>query len=239
MRFRKTLVALATGVLVVGGTTSATAEDIAITSGLPVVSITPLDQCSTADFDNDRRLGPANLPLFDAVGKMLFFYDRSGGQPTQQFLDTWWDPSVQTPFGLGNWVYPANSGYYINPNGTPVRMVTTLAPGQEIDRFGGTGGNFLSPEGTRYADRSLPPSNLDSTTDPGGCDYHVYRVLKEFHVYSGAIRPWFDQPGNGRQYQLVCSLIPASQGCDPTTDALPVQWLLDNQYLAEVPPEDM
>ncbi len=226
MQLRKTVVSLATAVLVIGGTTSATASDSAVTN-TPTVSITALDACSAADLDNDRRLGPAALPLFGAVGAELFFYDRTGGQPRQQFLDTWWDPAARS--GNGDWIFPPQNGYMINADGTPIRTVTPLTPGQEIDRFGGTGGGFLAPKGLRYADRSIPPSNLDSSTDPAGCNYHVYRVLKTFSVYTGTVRPWFDQPGNGQQYQLDGSLVPGA----PADGDLHVQWLLDHQYLED------
>lgn len=203
--------------------------------------IQPFDQCSTADLQNDPRLGPAKLPFFGEVGEELDDYERTGKHSAAQFIGTWWDPSARpSPFLsiAGNWVFPPQNGYYLNDDGTPVRTVTTLRPGQQIDRFGLPRGSFLSPRGTDYDERSLPPSNLDDATDPGGCNYRIYQVAKEFQVFSGPIRPWFDQPGNGQQYQVVCALVPGSAAsplCNPSSGNLQVQYLLDNNYLVEIP----
>ncbi|WP_250285593.1 MULTISPECIES: TNT domain-containing protein [unclassified Frankia] len=249
MQFRKSMISLTAGALLLAGTafvdaTSASAAPASATDGAtitvgattggstagdPTGGHRSLDECSEADFRGDSRLGPQKLPVVGEVGRQLSHYQRTGGEPVQQFLDTWWDPSARS--GQGGWQYPPKDGYLINPDGTPQRTVTSLAPGLEFDRFGGTSGNFASPEGTKYAARAIPPSNLDSTTDPGSCNYHDYRVLRTFSVYSGAIRPWFDQPGYGQQYQVVSALIPGAPVVDPVTDALPIQWLLDNQLI--------
>jgi hypothetical protein len=54
-------------------------------------------------------------------------------------------------------------------------------------------------------------------------------VRKAFKVESGPIAPGFGQPGLGRQYQLVSSVVPGS----PTP--LNVNWLLSHHYLAALP----
>ncbi|ONH25000.1 hypothetical protein BL253_28650 [Pseudofrankia asymbiotica] len=206
--------------------------------------IDPFDQCSAASYQNDPRLGPAKLPFFGEVGEQVSDYSRTGDEPTRQFLATWWDPSASFspyPATPGNWMYPPQNGFYLNTDGSPIRSVQSLAPGQQIDRFGRPTGSFLAPRGTDYEDRSLPPTNLNDPANPGGCNYHVYQVVRPFSVYGGAIRPWFDQSGDGVQYQLVCSLIPGSEGspqCDPATGNLQTQYLLSNNYLTEVPVDD-
>ncbi|SBW19095.1 TNT domain-containing protein [Protofrankia symbiont of Coriaria ruscifolia] len=234
MQFRKTIISLAAGALLLVGTTSASAAPASTTDDSQTrigsaTGHTPPNQCSAADFRGDSRLGPKQLPIFGEVGRELSHYERTGDQPIQQFLDTWWDPSAQS--GQGGWQYPPKDGYLINADGTPRRAVTPLNPGLEFDRFGNPTGNFASPQDTKYAARAIPPSNLDSTTDPGSCNYHAYRVLQTFSVYSGTIRPWFDQPGYGQQYQVVSALIPGAPVFDPDTDALPIQWLLDNKFV--------
>lgn len=238
MRLRTAFVSLLSGglLLTTAGVSSAATGDPSL--------IDPFDQCSTASYQNDPRLGPAKLPFFGEVGEDVSGYDRTGGQPTRQFLATWWDPSASFspyPATPGNWAYPPQNGYYLNTDGSPVRSTLTLAPGQQIDRFGRTTGSFLAPRGTDYEDRSLPPSNLNDSGNPGGCNYHVYQVLRPFSVYAGAIRPWFDQPGDGVQYQVVCALISgagSSAQCDQKSGNLQTQYLLDNSYLAEVPVAD-
>ncbi|WP_242424907.1 glycohydrolase toxin TNT-related protein, partial [Frankia sp. EI5c] len=146
--------------LAAGGLLLAASAPTTANAALP--QIQPFDQCSRADLKNDPRLGPAKLPVFGEVARELADYERTGEHSTRQFLGTWWDPSATfSPFpGIpGNWVFPPQNGYYVNPDGTPVRAVTTLFPGQQIDRFGLPRGSFLAPRGTDYAQRSLPPSS--------------------------------------------------------------------------------
>jgi hypothetical protein len=50
-------------------------------------------------------------------------------------------------------------------------------------------------------------------------------VLESFAVDTGPIAPWFAQPGGGRQFQLVASLVPGA----PTP--LNVMWLVNNGFL--------
>jgi hypothetical protein len=80
--------------------------------------------------------------------------------------------------------------------------VVTLRPGTRLDRYGSEYGGFLSPLGTSYARRAIPPSNLD---------YHAYVVVKAFRVDSGVVAPWFGQPGGGVQDQLNTVLLPAAR----------------------------
>jgi uncharacterized Zn-binding protein involved in type VI secretion len=93
----------------------------------------------------------------------------------------------------GTWDWPSNGGF----DGTPTPE--TLPVGTRIDRFGGDGGKYLSPEGTPFEQRALAPSSLD---DP----YTVYQVAKPLPVQSGKIAPAFDQPGGGVQYKTGSSV---------------------------------
>ncbi|MFT0804182.1 TNT domain-containing protein, partial [Bacillus swezeyi] len=65
--------------------------------------------------------------------------------------------------------------------------------GRLIDRYGGPGGSFFSPEGIPYEQRALALHSDEA-------DYYVYRVLEDFEVTGGKIAPWFDRPGGGIQY---------------------------------------
>ncbi|MFI9270260.1 TNT domain-containing protein [Kitasatospora sp. NPDC052896] len=186
-----------------------------------------LSQCSAEFLDGDKRLGPLRLPVLGVVGQELQYYHRTGRLSSQRFLELYWNP-VAGP--NGGWYYPPQSGYVLNPDGSPKRVEETLQVGQDIDRYGSEYGSFLAPEGLPYAERSIPPASLDSTP-PEACNYHDYRVLKPFTVYAGPIAPWFEQPGLGRQYQLDPSLVP-----DAPTQGYNVQWLVDNGYLERIIP---
>lgn len=105
-----------------------------------------------------------------------------------------------TSEGAGKWTngdgsikWPSNSGF----EGTPVTK--TLKPGTVVDRYGGETGKFVSPQGTPYANRSLPPGSDKRS-------YNAYEILKPIDVQSGKIAPWFDQPGGGTQYQFTQSI---------------------------------
>ncbi|MGV9480964.1 TNT domain-containing protein [Gordonia aichiensis] len=178
----------------------------------------------------DWRLGPKELSTEAPVGPELIGYKRLGNfTDPQDFLTKWWDPNaVPQP----SWRYPEQQGYVIR-NGKPVKHRATLAVGKSIDRYGGEGGNFFAPTGTRYAKRSLPPSNLVNSASPRYCNYHVYQVVKQLPLYSGPIAPAFEQPGLGTQYEVVQQLLPSNPQCGTTVN---VGWLLCAGYLLQTFP---
>jgi len=91
--------------------------------------------------------------------------------------------------------WPANFGFAPGKDST-----VTLSPGDRIDRFGKPTGGFLSPAGTAFGARALPASTYNA-------GYHVYEVQKPINgVRAGPAEPWFNQPGNGTQYQLPLSV---------------------------------
>ncbi|MEH6436146.1 glycohydrolase toxin TNT-related protein [Massilia sp. DD77] len=91
--------------------------------------------------------------------------------------------------------WPANYGF---APGKDSRV--TLAPGTQIDRFGRPTGGFVAPAGTPFGDRALPAASFNA-------EYHVYEVKKPIAgVRGGPAEPWFNQPGNGTQYQLPGSV---------------------------------
>ncbi|MGW2376145.1 TNT domain-containing protein [Kitasatospora sp. NPDC001683] len=181
-----------------------------------------LTECSAEYLNGDKRLGPLRLPVLGLAGKELTGYQPTNDLGPQRFLDLYWKDE--------GWVYPAQNGYIVNPDGSPQRALLTFQVGQDIDRYGSERGAFLAPEGTPYAQRAIPPMNLDG--DPAaGCNYYDYRVIKEFTVYSGTVAPWFAQPGLGTQYELDYTLIPGA----PTPDqGFGVKWLVDNHYLERI-----
>jgi Tuberculosis necrotizing toxin len=217
MDIRRIVFALATCLLLLGGTGATTA------AAAPAAQ--PASTCSAALFDGDRRLGPEVLPVRGEVGRELRGYERTGALTVQRFLATYWDPTANG--GQGAFIFPPDNGYVIGPDGQPEVSQVNLHPGEHIDRFGSEFGAFLAPEGASYASRSIPPSSLVSSP-PEICNYHEYRVVQGFAVDSGPIAPWFAQPGGGRQFQLDASLVPGA----PTP--LNVMWLVNNGFLTRV-----
>ena len=189
-------------------------------------STTPPTQCSAEDYGGDPRLGPAVLPTGGPVGEELIHYDRFGGLTPDQFLAVYWEPSANG--GQGGWRYPPANGFLIGPNGLPVQTVMPLRAGTRIDRYGSEFGAFLAPARLPYTSRAIPPQSLDNRDAPGGCNYHLYQVVREFRVQGGPIAPAFGQRGYGVQYLLVGSLIPGAPS------QINVMWLVANGYLQRV-----
>ena len=76
----------------------------------------------------------------------------------------------------------------------------TLQPGTKLDRYGYEGGKYVSPAGTPYGARALPPV---SDKKP----YNVYQVMQPIdNVEAGKIAPWFGELGFGTQYNLPKSV---------------------------------
>lgn len=94
---------------------------------------------------------------------------------------------------IERWSWPPNRGFLHDP------VPTTLKPGTRIDRYGREGGTYVSPEGTPFAQRALPPKQPNTP-------YRVYEVVAELEVRGGITAPWFGQPGGGIQYELPGSV---------------------------------
>jgi Tuberculosis necrotizing toxin len=191
----------------------------------PSLDAAAVTQCSTAYFDGDPRLGPERLPapIVSEVGTQVILYQRTGAEPAQQFLTEYYDPAANG--GKGGWRYPPSNGYVIDSHGQPVEAPHTLPVGHLIDRYGSEFGAFLAPQGTPYAERSIPPQSLDTSDPAYTCNYHRYRVIKEFTVEAGPIAPWFKQRGGGEQYQVDGALLPGAPN-RPN-----VMWLIGSGYL--------
>ena len=90
--------------------------------------------------------------------------------------------------------------YPVNGGATGAWTEEILGVGTLLDRFGGTSGNYLSPHGTPFQMRSLPPQLNNQEI------YHVYEVLKPLKVNTATVAPWFYQPGGGIQYMTPTSI---------------------------------
>lgn len=186
---------------------------------------TPDQAPPTTEFvDDNPLLGPAELPAEPPVGPLVEEYSRTGGLATEEFL------AEYTAEPGDGYVYPPGEGFVLRPDGLPLRFAQTLQPGFRIDRFGFPGGRFLAPLGTPFGQRSITPAHLNTPEAAPASNYHVYCVLEPFTVATGAVAPWFAQPGLGTQYVLEPDHLPEAGG------DLSVKWLLDNGYLVEERP---
>lgn len=179
--------------------------------------------CSSAAFANNKLLGPKRLPNAGPVARLLRGWKRLAGFSPRGYLKRFYDRAAKS------WRYPPQGGYQLTPLGVPVVGPVALIAGQLIDRFGSEGGTYLSPQGTPYAARGIPPESLNPY--PGGqpCNYYRYRVLKPFSVNSGPIAPAMGQPGFGLQYVLSNTLFAG------VTERVDVTYLLSNGYVERVP----
>lgn len=73
-----------------------------------------------------------------------------------------------------------------------------LDEGEVLDRFGSAHGRVFAADGTRFAQRSLPPWHL-------GSGYRRYRVVRQVPAWKAVSAPWFGQPGGGVRYRTVYS----------------------------------
>ena len=74
-----------------------------------------------------------------------------------------------------------------------------LKPGTIIDRYGYEGGSYVSPAGTPFEMRALPP-----TTNKAGLN--TYKVVKPVSAETATIAPAFNQIGLGIQHKLSDSV---------------------------------
>lgn len=103
----------------------------------------------------------------------------------------------------GGLIYPDDS-LPSKPYAIPGTVVpdAQLPAGTELGRFGYPGGTYLAPEGTPFAELSLPP---DSAAKP----YYHYvvddptQLPPGWRIEQSQAAPWFHQPGGGTQYRIV------------------------------------
>jgi len=86
---------------------------------------------------------------------------------------------------------------YWPPNNGALGKVTKekLQPGIMIDRYGHEGGTFVSPAGTPFEMRALPPTTNQTSLN-------TYKVLKPIDAETATVAPAFNQIGLGTQHKL-------------------------------------
>ena len=94
-------------------------------------------------------------------------------------------------------------------------ILKDMPTGSRFDRFGDPEGDYVSPEGTSFPERALPPQSAE-------LDYHSYELVKPFDTKSGfptkgTVAPAFGQPGGGTQLKLPHD----------------IKWLIEHGYVKE------
>jgi RHS repeat-associated protein len=167
-----------------------------------------LATAATTTYAAATTVATADVVAFKVVSDELsqlrqFSLAPSSPAPSVPNLGT---PSTRTSTALTNY-WPSNRGFY----GETTR--THLMPGEVVDRYGYEGGTFVSPKGTPFEMRALPPESLAKP-------YHAYQVMKPIESVSGITAPAFGQIGFGRAYELP----------------RPVSTLLRRGFLREIDP---
>ncbi|RGP80782.1 hypothetical protein FLONG3_1123 [Fusarium longipes] len=156
----------------------------------------------------DERLGPIDYPKSLPLSTFVAGYDRFGKKSPNDFLQEWYNDTIiwdakRNKCREEGWRFPPLNGFALDQDGIPMKAYIDLKVGTLVDRFGNSGGRFISPATAPFAQRALHPQSLNTGKDeefPN--DYHVYNVTKPFSVLSGPIMPWFGQPGYGVQFFL-------------------------------------
>jgi hypothetical protein len=125
---------------------------------------------------------------------MLANYHPLGRECPQGYFDTFVNYT-------GANTYPPQQGFKLYINGTQIFSKITIPNGTYVDRFGGYNSTFVSPVGTLYEQRAIPPSNL-VRRGVNGSIYYKFLTLRPIDVENGTIAPWYGQPGGGIQYVL-------------------------------------
>jgi len=151
----------------------------------------------------DARLGLRKLPTGIELGDLFHNYERYGNLCPGQFLAKWYNSTA------GAYTYPHGTKLQLNTDNLPIEGNIILPIGFQIDRFGSEYNDsaYISPRGSPFRQRSLPPNYVHSSSVYPYYNYHVYTVIKPFEVLTGPIAGWFEQPGQGVQYHMSSNVM--------------------------------
>ncbi|MGL5443026.1 MAG: TNT domain-containing protein, partial [[Mycobacterium] stephanolepidis] len=118
----------------------------------------------------------------------------------------------------GSLIYPDDS-LPSKPYAVPHTVIDNaeIPKGAVLDRFGYPAGEWLSPEGTPFAERALPPGSAAKpyfqyvVDDPA-------KLPPGWRIEQSQVAPWFNQPGGGIQYRVI-----APSGVEPSVQEL-INW---------------
>ncbi|CAK5283189.1 unnamed protein product [Mycena citricolor] len=148
----------------------------------------------------DERLGPKHLPNTSHWGQLLYGYKRFDGLCPAEFLAKWYRD--------GEYRLPRADGFQQSTKRKPIAEDQVLDRGMLVDCFGTLYETYLSPAGTPFSLRALPPSSLNTPTydDIALYNYRVFRVEYPFVVKSGPTAPFYEQPGQGTVYRTTATI---------------------------------
>ncbi|MGJ7908811.1 glycohydrolase toxin TNT-related protein [Actinopolyspora sp. H202] len=128
--------------------------------------------------------------------ELLVGYEPLG--PEAEVGEFEWERRYLLPGPGGNrthaYDWPVRHGFA--DNGVEEPDPEVLPPGTLLDRLGDEWGLVLAPEGTAFADRSLPPEFRERA-------YRRYRVVHPLPVWLTRAVAWFEQPGTGLRYRTT------------------------------------
>ncbi|OJK01819.1 hypothetical protein ASPACDRAFT_1855150 [Aspergillus aculeatus ATCC 16872] len=150
---------------------------------------------------NNRLLGPANFEPASNFTDFFIDWKPLDSQCPRDWLCTW-SNFTAGPYLNTQYYYPQNDGF----KGCPENV--TLEVGTRVDRFGSPRGGYLATPETSFAQRSIPPSNLNIFNDSTLYNYWQYEVRRPFWAFYGEVLPWFGQPGGGEQWYVPAGLGP-------------------------------
>ncbi len=110
---------------------------------------------------------------------------------------------------MGKIIWPENNGTVKDSEHEVI-----LQPGTVLDRYGGTGGEYLGNPDDSYDKRSLPYKDDDKAKN----SYHKYQVVRPIPAVEGTIAPYFGEKGGGTQYYT----------------SMTVEELLEQGYIIEI-----
>ncbi|GAT08484.1 TNT domain-containing protein [Mycolicibacterium novocastrense] len=133
-------------------------------------------------------------------------------------------PGPQFTNADGSLIYP-DEDLESKPYAVPGTVIpeAQLPAGTELGRFGSPFGAYLAPEGTPFAELSLP---MESAAKP----YYRYVVDDPtalppgWSIEQSQVAPWFHQPGGGTQFRIIA----------PPGERATTQDLVDSGFLKEI-----
>ncbi|SDK57175.1 Protein of unknown function [Actinopolyspora mzabensis] len=147
--------------------------------------------------------------------ELLVGYEPLG--PETEVGEFEWERRYLLPGPDGNrthaYDWPVRHGFADNGVEEPAPEV--LPPGTMLDRLGDERGIVLAPEGTAFADRSLPPEFRERA-------YRRYRVVHPLPVWLTRTVAWFEQPGTGLRYRTthpITELLALGLLADPAVES--------------------
>lgn len=87
---------------------------------------------------SDDRLGPAVLPGADVqpLGAAVANYKRFGNLTITEFLNKYWNASLNDQGQVTGWTYPPKNGFVLDIDEWPIKSTVKVEAGTYVDRFG-------------------------------------------------------------------------------------------------------